>query len=132
MSLMINRLRVPNLIELLLASNLILYIIIFYFFSRSTSVFLLIYTYTITAIQKWTIAGENFRILRSIKLGCIHWRPCSLFSYQRLFILKLQVLLQCNSLATAAQFSSNFAIALAVWIGARCRGIKKKILSIFF
>jgi hypothetical protein len=40
----------------------------------------------------------------------------SLFSCQRLFILKMQVLLQCNSLAIAAndQFSSSFAIALAV------------------
>jgi hypothetical protein len=36
--------------------------------------------------------------------------------------LKMQVLLQCNSLATAAndQFSSSFAIALAVCIGERC------------
>jgi hypothetical protein len=43
----------------------------------------------------------------------------SLFSCQPLFILKMQVLLQCNSLATAAndQFSSSFAIALAVCIG---------------
>jgi hypothetical protein len=42
--------------------------------------------------------------------------PSSLFSCQRLFILKMQVLLQCNSLATAAndQFSSSFAIALAI------------------
>jgi hypothetical protein len=40
----------------------------------------------------------------------------SLFSCQQLFILKMQVLLQCNSLATAAndQFSSRFSIALAV------------------
>jgi hypothetical protein len=40
----------------------------------------------------------------------------SLFSCQRLFILKMRVLLQCNFLATAAndQFSSSFAIALAV------------------
>jgi hypothetical protein len=40
----------------------------------------------------------------------------SLFSYQQLFILKMQDLLQCNSLATAAndQFSSSFSIALAV------------------
>jgi hypothetical protein len=40
----------------------------------------------------------------------------NLFSCQRLFILKMQVLLQCNSLATAAndQFSSSFAIALAI------------------
>jgi hypothetical protein len=40
----------------------------------------------------------------------------SLFSCQQLFILKMQVLLQCNSLATAAndQFSSSFAKALAV------------------
>jgi hypothetical protein len=40
----------------------------------------------------------------------------SLFSCQRLFILKMQVLLQYNFLATAAndQFSSSFAIALAV------------------
>jgi hypothetical protein len=40
----------------------------------------------------------------------------SLFSCQQLFILKMQVLLQCNSLATAAndQFSSTFSIALAV------------------
>jgi hypothetical protein len=40
----------------------------------------------------------------------------SLFSCQQLFILKMQVLLQCNSLATAAndQVSSSFAIALAV------------------
>jgi hypothetical protein len=40
----------------------------------------------------------------------------SLFFCQRLFILKMQVLLQCNSLATEAndQFSSSFAIALAV------------------
>jgi hypothetical protein len=51
----------------------------------------------------------------------------SLFSCQRLFILKMQVLLQCNSLATATndQFSSSFAIALAIWIGVRC-GILKK------
>jgi hypothetical protein len=43
----------------------------------------------------------------------------SLFSCQPLFILKMQVLLKCNSLATAAndQFSSSFAIALAVCIG---------------
>jgi hypothetical protein len=43
----------------------------------------------------------------------------SLFSCQPFFILKMQVLLQCNSLATAAndQFSSSFAIALAVCIG---------------
>jgi hypothetical protein len=40
----------------------------------------------------------------------------SLFSCQRLFILKMQDLLQCNSLGTAAneQFSSSFPIALAV------------------
>jgi hypothetical protein len=40
----------------------------------------------------------------------------SLFSCQRLFVLKMQVLLQCNSLATAAndQFSSSFAIALVI------------------
>jgi hypothetical protein len=40
----------------------------------------------------------------------------SLFSCQQLFILKMQVLLQCNSVATAAndQFSSSFSIALAV------------------
>jgi hypothetical protein len=40
----------------------------------------------------------------------------SLFSCQQLFILKMQVLLQCNSLATAAndQFSSRVSIALAV------------------
>jgi hypothetical protein len=40
----------------------------------------------------------------------------SLFSCQQLFILKMQVLLQCNSLAAAAtdQVSSSFAIALAV------------------
>jgi hypothetical protein len=40
----------------------------------------------------------------------------SLFSCQRLFILKMQVLLQCNSLGTAAngQFSSSFPIVLAV------------------
>jgi hypothetical protein len=45
----------------------------------------------------------------------------SLFSCQPLFILKMQVLLQCNSLATAAndQFSSSFAIALSVCIGER-------------
>jgi hypothetical protein len=40
----------------------------------------------------------------------------SLFSCQQLFILKMQVLLQCNSLATAAndQFSSSLAIALGI------------------
>jgi hypothetical protein len=40
----------------------------------------------------------------------------SLFSCQQLFIFKMEVLLQCNSLATAAndQFSSSFSIALAV------------------
>jgi hypothetical protein len=40
----------------------------------------------------------------------------TLFSCQQLFMLKMQVLLECNSLATAAndQFSSSFAIALAV------------------
>jgi hypothetical protein len=40
----------------------------------------------------------------------------SLFSCQQLFILKMQVLLQCNSLATAAndQCSSRVSIALAV------------------
>jgi hypothetical protein len=44
----------------------------------------------------------------------------SLFSCQPLFILEMQVLLQCNSLATAAndQFSTSFAIALTV--GVRC------------
>jgi hypothetical protein len=46
----------------------------------------------------------------------------SLFSCQPLFLLKMQVLLQCNALATAAndQFSFSFAIALAVCIGVRC------------
>jgi hypothetical protein len=59
-----------------------------------------------------------------------------LFFCQRLFILKmqvLQVLLQCNSLAREAndQFSSSFAIALAVCIGVRC-GIKKNSFNNFF
>jgi hypothetical protein len=56
----------------------------------------------------------------------------SLFSCQPLFILKMQVLLQCNSLATAAndQFSSSFAIALAVH--RRDVALKKNSFNNFF
>jgi hypothetical protein len=51
----------------------------------------------------------------------------SLFSCQRLFILKMQVLLQCNSLATAAndQFSSSYLNRSEMWH-------LKKIVSIIF
>jgi hypothetical protein len=59
--------------------------------------------------MKVNVSKENFP--PPIRIGL-----SSLFSCQRLFILKMQVLLQCNSLATAAndQFSSSFAIALAI------------------
>jgi hypothetical protein len=62
---------------------------------------------------KVKFSKETFPIPTPIRIGL-----SSLYSCQPLFILKMQVLLQCNSLATADndQFSSSFSIALAVCI----------------
>jgi hypothetical protein len=54
--------------------------------------------------------NDNLCIFRYIKLGSIHWRSCSLFSCQRLFILKIQVLL--HVILSPQQPTANFLLVL--------------------